>query len=143
MKSRTNKQSWTNSCLSIRLQEAGLGHRHPYQTLQIPYKGKVTWRVQAANQEALLPLAQWVTSGEDWSYGRQPRQKIRQGAMPQGRSRPSSSKRPDTYPTPAWQVAGGTNSPMSFPQNGGQSSPCSFRVQQRLGRQLASRTSKW
>jgi len=43
------------------------------------------------------PTAQWVTSGEDWSYGRQPRCKIRQGAMPQGRSRPSSSKRPNTY----------------------------------------------
>jgi len=58
--------------------------------------------------------------GEDWSYGRQPRQKIRQDAMPQGRSRPSSSKRPDTYPTPAWQVAGDTNLLMSFPLNCGQ-----------------------
>src|SRR6218665_1565990 len=60
---------------------------------------------------SLGPTAQWVTLGEDWSYGRQPRQKIRQGAMPQGRSRPSSSKRPDTYmyPTPSWQVAWVTN----------------------------------
>src|SRR6218665_997803 len=57
---------------------------------------------------SLAPTAQWVTLGEDWSYGRQPRQKFRQGAMPQGRSRQFSLKRPDTYPTPAWQVAGGT-----------------------------------
>src|SRR6218665_3476898 len=49
---------------------------------------------------ATAPTAQWVTSGQDWSHGRQPRQKIRHGAMPQGRIRPSSSKQPDTYPTP-------------------------------------------
>src|SRR6218665_3224567 len=58
---------------------------------------------------SLAPTAQWVTSGEDWSSERQPRQKILQGAMPQGRSRSSSSKQPDTYPTPAWKVAGVTN----------------------------------
>ena len=95
---------------------------------------------------SLAPTAQWVTSGEDWSYGRQPRQKIRQGAMPQGRSRPSSSKRPDTYPTPAWQVAGGTNPLMSFPMNCGQrfSVPQrSFRAQQLLGGLLDSRMRKW
>jgi len=85
---------------------------------------------------SLAPTAQWVTLGEDWSNGRQPRQKIRQGAMPQGQSRPSSSKRPGTYPTPAWQVAGGTNPLMSFPLKCGQrfSVPQrSFRAQQRLG----------
>src|SRR6218665_2238778 len=63
--------------------------------------------------------------------------------MPQGRSRSSSSKRPDTYMylTPAWQVAGGTNLQMSFPLNCGQrfSMPQrSFRAQQRLGGLLAS-----
>src|SRR6218665_2386787 len=76
-------------------------------------------------QISLAPTAQWVTLGEDWSYGRQPRQKIQQGAMPQGRSRLSSSKRPDTYATPAWQVAGGTNPLMSFPLNCGQRFPVS------------------
>ena len=30
---------------------------------------------------------------------------MRQGTMPQGRSRSSSSKWSDIYPTPAWQVA--------------------------------------
>src|SRR6218665_2977834 len=61
--------------------------------------------------------------------------------MPQGQSRLSSSKRPDTYPAPAWQVAAGTNLQMSFPLNCGQrfSMPQrSFRTQQRLGGPLAS-----
>ena len=55
---------------------------------------------------SLVPTAQWVTSGETPGYGRQPRPKIRQGAMPQGRSRSPSSKRPDTYSTPSWRAAG-------------------------------------
>jgi len=79
--------------------------------------------------------------GEDWSYGRQPRQKIQQGAMPQGRRIPSSSKRPDTYPTPAWQMAEETNPLMSFPRNCGQRFSVlqrSFRAQQQLGGLLAS-----
>ena len=90
---------------------------------------------------SLAPTAQWVTSGEDWSYGRQPRQKIWQCAMPQGRIRPSSSKRPDTYPTPALQVAGGKNLLTSFPLNCGQrfSVPQrSFQAQQWLGGPLAA-----
>src|SRR6218665_2518953 len=94
---------------------------------------------------SLGPTAKWVTLGEDWSYGRQPRQKIRQGAMPQGRSIPSLSKWPDTYPTPAWQVAGGRNLLTSFPLNCGQrfSVPQrSFWAQQRLGGLLASRMGK-
>src|SRR6218665_309278 len=50
------------------------------------------------------------------------------------------SKRPDTYPTPAWQVAVGTNLLMSFPLNCGQRflPQRSFRAQQRLGGLLAS-----
>src|SRR6218665_1568286 len=46
-----------------------------------------------------------------------------------------------SFPTPAWQVAGGTNLLMSFPLNCGQrfSVPqCSFRAQQLLGGLLAS-----
>src|SRR6218665_1469854 len=65
--------------------------------------------------------------------------------MPQGQSRPSLSKWPDTYPTPAWQVAGGTNPLMSFPLNCSQgfSVPLrSFRAQQRLGRLLATWSGK-
>jgi len=45
-----NKQSRTNSGLSTRVQEVGGWHHHPYETLQMPYDGEVTWRVQAANQ---------------------------------------------------------------------------------------------
>src|SRR6218665_245453 len=51
-----------------------------------------------------------------------------------------------SFPTPAWQVAGGTNLPMSFPLNCGQrfSVPqCSFRAQQRLGGPLASPLASW
>ena len=94
---------------------------------------------------SLAPTAQWVTSGEDPGYERQPRQKIRQGAMLQGRSRPSALKRLNTYPTPAWLVAGGTNPLISFPLNCGQrfSVPQrSFLAQQRLGGPLAARMRK-
>src|SRR6218665_1285565 len=64
----TNKQLRTNSGLSTRVQEVGGWHHHPYETLQMPYDGEVTWRVQATNQRA-WPPAKWVASGEDWSYG--------------------------------------------------------------------------
>ena len=99
----------------------------------------------ALHGSATAPTAQWVTSGEDWSHGRQPRQKIRQGAMPQGRSRPSSSKQPDTYSTPAWRVAGGMNLLTSFLLNCGQRLPVpqrSFRDQQRLEGPLDAWTRK-
>ena|SRR6218665_1355458 len=45
-----NKQSRTNSGFSSRVQEYGGWHYHPYETLQMPYDGEVTWRVQAADQ---------------------------------------------------------------------------------------------
>src|SRR6218665_282768 len=66
----------------------------------------------AYSPNKINPTAQWVTSGEDPGYGRQ---KIREGAMPQGRSRSPSSKRPDTYPMSSWQAAGGIHSPKSLP----------------------------
>jgi len=46
-----------------------------------------------------------------------------------------------SFPTPAWEVTGGTNLLMSFPLNCGQKFPVpqrSFRAQQRLGGLLAS-----
>ena len=70
----TNKQSRTNSGLSTRVQEVGGWHRHPHQTLLIPYDEEATceYRPPTNNHGPHCPV-----SGDDPVYGRQPRQKTR------------------------------------------------------------------
>jgi len=71
----TNKLSRTNSGHSTRVQKVGGWHHHPYETLQIPYDGEVTLRVQATNQQGWLSLLSGLSCERTGAMGDNPDRK--------------------------------------------------------------------